>query len=99
VGGFSDGKEQVWIWHNDGQEFYMDKNEVIRFRVESEQFVDQLPIPPHLKNEEVSLQKKPPYALVVRFRSITRAGQEADIWLTGFMPTGWIGIGAMVGGR
>lgn len=43
----------------------MDKNEVIRFRVESEQFVDQLPIPPHLKTEDASLQK-PPYALIVR---------------------------------
>lgn len=62
----SDGKEQVWIWHNDDQDFYMDKNEVIRFRVEGEVFVDQLPVPPHLKGEESSLHNKPPYAITVR---------------------------------
>lgn len=44
----------------------MDKNEVIRFRVEGEVFVDQLPVPPHLKGEESSLHNKPPYAITVR---------------------------------
>jgi len=43
----------------------MDKNEVIRFRVEGEVFVDQLPVPPHLKGEESSLHNKPPYAITV----------------------------------
>ncbi|CAZ85061.1 unnamed protein product [Tuber melanosporum] len=64
-----DGKEQVWIWRNDDQDFYMDKNEVIRFRVEGEVFVDQLPVPPHLKGEESSLHNKPPYAITVGFSS------------------------------
>ncbi|PWW79263.1 hypothetical protein C7212DRAFT_340169 [Tuber magnatum] len=69
-----DGKEQVWIWHNDDQDFYMDKNEVIRFRVEGEVFVDQLPVPPHLKGEESSLHNKPPYA-------ITASCQQAGLGL------------------
>jgi len=54
----------------------MDKNEVIRFRVESEQFVDQLPIPPHLKSEDASLQK-PPYALIA---SCQQAGMGLVQW-------------------
>ncbi|RPB02305.1 hypothetical protein L873DRAFT_449717 [Choiromyces venosus 120613-1] len=69
-----DGKEQVWIWRNDDQDFYMDKNELIRFRVEGEVFVDQLPVPPHLKGEESSLHKKPPYA-------ITASCQQAGLGL------------------
>ncbi|KAI5850418.1 RNA polymerase III subunit Rpc25-domain-containing protein [Morchella snyderi] len=72
-----DGKEQVWIWNNDGQEFYMDKNELIRFRIEEEQFVDQLPIPPHLKNDEASLHKKPPYSLTA---SCQQAGMGLLQW-------------------
>ncbi|PUU82197.1 RNA polymerase III subunit Rpc25-domain-containing protein [Tuber borchii] len=69
-----DGKEQVWIWRDDGQDFYMDKNELIRFRVEGEVFVDQLPVPPHLKGEESSLHNKPPYA-------ITASCQQAGLGL------------------
>lgn len=55
----------------------MDKNELIRFRIEEEKFVDQLPIPPHLKNEEASLHKKPPYALTA---SCQQAGMGLVQW-------------------
>lgn len=60
-----DVKENVWIWNNDGNDFYMDKNEVIRFRVEEEAFEDQLPVPPHLREEMAEVEIKPPYRLIV----------------------------------
>jgi len=60
-----DLKENVWIWDNDGNEFYMDKNELIRFRVEEEAFEDQLPIPPHLQDDRMEIERKPPYRIVV----------------------------------
>jgi hypothetical protein len=62
-----DVKENVWIWNNDGNEFYMDKNEVIRFRVEEEAFEDQLPVPPHLQDDRLEEERKPPYRIVVSF--------------------------------
>jgi DNA-directed RNA polymerase III subunit RPC8 len=42
----SDHLEQVWIWNNEGEAYYMDKNEEIRFRVEDEKFRDQTPRAP-----------------------------------------------------
>jgi len=41
-----DIKENVWIWHNEGTELYMDKGELIRFKVENEKFTDQTPVAP-----------------------------------------------------
>lgn len=60
-----DVKENVWIWNNDGNEFYMDKNELIRFRIEEEAFEDQLPIPPHLQDDRMEVERKPPYRIIV----------------------------------
>lgn len=61
----SDVKENVWIWNNDGNDFYMDKNETIRFRIEEEAFEDQLPIPPHMQDDRMEAERKPPYRLIV----------------------------------
>lgn len=58
-------KENVWIWNNDDNPFYMDKNELIRFRVEEEVFEDQLPLPPHLLKDRVEAEIKPPYKIIV----------------------------------
>ncbi|KAA8896297.1 RNA polymerase III subunit Rpc25-domain-containing protein [Sphaerosporella brunnea] len=60
-----DVKENVWVWNNDGNQFYMDKNEVIRFRVEEEAFEDQLPVPPHLLEGSREVERKPPYRIIV----------------------------------
>jgi len=35
--------EQVWVWMYDENEMFMDLEETIRFRVESEQFFDTSP--------------------------------------------------------
>lgn len=72
-----DVKENVWIWNNDGNEFYMDKNEVIRFRVEEEAFEDQLPVPPHLQDDRLEEERKPPYRIVA---SAQQAGMGLVAW-------------------
>lgn len=72
-----DVKENVWIWNNEGNEFYMDKNEVIRFRVEEEAFEDQLPIPPHLQEDRMEMERKPPYAIIA---SVQQAGMGLTSW-------------------
>jgi len=72
-----DIKENVWIWNNDGNEFYMDKNEIIRFRVEEEAFEDQLPIPPHLQDDRMEVERKPPYKIIA---SAQQAGMGLVAW-------------------
>jgi DNA-directed RNA polymerase III subunit RPC8 len=61
-----DLKENVWIWNNDGNQFYMDKNELIRFRIEDEMFEDQLPVTPHVQIDCMEIERKPPYRVIVR---------------------------------
>ncbi|KAF8468960.1 DNA-directed rna polymerase III 25 kd polypeptide [Kalaharituber pfeilii] len=69
-----DIKENVWIWHNEGTELYMDKGEVIRFKVENEKFTDQTPVNPQTavakvdtpgggETAAVELHKDPPYQI------------------------------------
>ncbi|KAF8426337.1 RNA polymerase III subunit Rpc25-domain-containing protein [Tirmania nivea] len=60
-----DIKENVWIWHSEGTELYMDKGEVIRFKVENEKFTDQTPVNPMAAKAEVvaELHKEPPYQI------------------------------------
>jgi len=50
----SDIKENVWVWHSEGTELYMDKGEVIRFKVENEKFTDQTPVNPMAAQVEVA---------------------------------------------
>ncbi|KAF8248720.1 hypothetical protein K440DRAFT_649790 [Wilcoxina mikolae CBS 423.85] len=64
-----DLKENVWIWVNDGNQFYMDKNELIRFRIEDEVFEEQLPVTPHIENDHMEIERKPPYRVIVRTNS------------------------------
>ena len=50
----SDIKENVWVWHSEGTELYMDKGEIIRFKVENEKFTDQTPVNPMAAKAEIS---------------------------------------------
>lgn len=38
-----DDAEQTWVWHTDDSDLYLDNDEVIRFRVEEEIFIDCTP--------------------------------------------------------
>ncbi|KAJ5337682.1 hypothetical protein N7452_004410 [Penicillium brevicompactum] len=56
--------EQVWIWENDeGSEFFFDVGEVVRFRVEAEEWHDQVPNAPEL-GDETPQERRPPYSIL-----------------------------------
>jgi len=66
-------EEQVWVWMYDENEMFMDIDEDIRFRVESEQFFDTSPsVRPRKEGVDTpdlsaNSSKQPPYSLVVCF--------------------------------
>lgn len=61
----SDYADQVWIWENeDGSTFYFDVGEVVRFRVETEEWHDQIPNAPDL-GDSTANERKPPYSIIV----------------------------------
>lgn len=61
----SDYAEQVWIWESEGgTEFFFDVGEVVRFRVESEEWHDQIPNAPDVA-DETPQERRPPYSILV----------------------------------
>ncbi len=65
----SDEKEKTWIWKTEGQTYFLDVDEKIRFRVEDELFNDTKPHGPIDTFKDPQLEddqkdKVPPYALV-----------------------------------
>jgi DNA-directed RNA polymerase III subunit RPC8 len=61
TGNLSNHTDQIWIWVNDGQDFYYDSHETVRFRIESETWVDQSPLGPGEKEE--GIERASPYAI------------------------------------
>jgi len=77
-GSYFDHTEQTWVWQSDGELFYFDKNEAVRFRVENERWNDQSPIAPLGTAAERELEvRKSPY------------GIEASMSAAGLGPTMW----------
>ncbi|CAG7949862.1 unnamed protein product [Penicillium nalgiovense] len=59
-----DYAEQVWIWESEGgTEFFFDVGEVVRFRVESEEWHDQIPNAPDVA-DETPQDRRPPYSIL-----------------------------------
>lgn len=56
-------REQAWVWKNGDDDFYIDTNEKIRFRVEQEIFTQQRPKKPSGIEEEV-VHQVPSYSLL-----------------------------------
>ena len=61
----SNVQEQVWTWVNDGDEYFYDKNEWVRVRVEDEQWIDMSPSPPSERGNESIAERKSPYSITV----------------------------------
>ncbi|EZF34894.1 DNA-directed RNA polymerase III polypeptide [Trichophyton interdigitale] len=60
-----DMKDQVWIWDNgEGGIFYFDVGETVRFRVEQEEWHDQVPSAPDLQDGLATPDRKPPYSII-----------------------------------
>lgn len=57
--------DQVWIWENDGNTFYFDIGEIVRFRVEAEEWHDQIPTGPDHPDTVTVSERKPPYSIQV----------------------------------
>ncbi|PGH18474.1 DNA-directed RNA polymerase [Polytolypa hystricis UAMH7299] len=60
-----DYTDQVWIWDNgEGALFYFDIGEIVRFRVEAEEWHDQIPDAPDTQDAVAGTERKPPYSLI-----------------------------------
>jgi DNA-directed RNA polymerase III subunit RPC8 len=71
----SDEGEQVYIWRNEDTELYFDKGDIVRFRVESEEWHDQSLLAPPAKGDTTSeIEKKVPYSIVVSTRASSVTG-------------------------
>ena len=62
----SNAAEQCWIWKNDGQEYFYDKHEWVRVRVEQEHWHDQSPVAPSAREAMFVQERKSPYSVTVR---------------------------------
>jgi DNA-directed RNA polymerase III subunit RPC8 len=59
-----DHNEQVWVWQSGDDMLYLDKNELVRFRIEEEEFIDNTPLNPSLRDSVVDADRNPPYRLI-----------------------------------
>lgn len=92
----SDPAEQVWIWENDeGSEFFFDVGEVVRFRVEAEEWHDQVPNAPEL-GDETPQERKPPYSILV---SSVSPFSKSRILTFSRARCKWVEQGRLHGGR
>lgn len=89
----SDYGEQVWIWVNeDGDNFYFDVGEIVRFRIESEEWHDHVPNVPD--GDGAAPDRRPPYSLVVCPSLLRSVAVIADIsqgsmQMAGLGPISW----------
>lgn len=67
--------ENVWVWDTDSAELFFDVEEVVRFRVESEQWEDQSPQHPLRRDENE--ERNSPYRIV---GSMSQAGLGPLLW-------------------
>ena len=53
------------MWNNDGAEYFYDRNEWVRIRIEQEHWHDQSPTSPFEREAETVTERKSPYSIVV----------------------------------
>lgn len=91
----SDYADQVWIWENEGSSFYFDIGEVVRFRVEMEEWHDQIPNAPDL-GDGTGMERKAPYSIIV---SVVVVWMLESAWVNlflGIYADGWLGADIVV---
>lgn len=95
----SDYADQVWIWDSeDGSSFYFDVGEIVRLRVEMEEWHDQIPNAPD-PGDGSTTERKPPYSIIVGipllpFLSFQRGLRmltvvQGSMQMAGLGPTSW----------
>ena len=65
----SNVQERVWVWYSEGDEYFYDKSEWVRIRVEEEHWNDLSPVTPPESGTTSNGERKSPYSLVVSVRS------------------------------
>lgn len=56
----------MWVWESDGGDVYFDIGEIVRLRVEDEEWHDQIPNAPEQADGTTLLSdRKPPYTITV----------------------------------
>ncbi|KAI4259690.1 MAG: hypothetical protein LQ352_000623 [Teloschistes flavicans] len=58
-------QEQCWVWSNEGQEYFYDKTDWVRFRVEQEHWTDLAPVAPSERDTAAMDERKSPYSITV----------------------------------
>ncbi|KAL9585666.1 MAG: hypothetical protein Q9212_001403 [Teloschistes hypoglaucus] len=61
--------EQCWIWSNEGQEYFYDKTEWVRFRVEQEHWTDLAPVAPSERDSAAMAERKSPYSITPQWNA------------------------------
>lgn len=62
-GSFFNAQEQCWVWPNEGQEYFYDKHEWVRVRVEQEHWHDASPLSPSERQIISAVERKSPYSI------------------------------------
>lgn len=74
----SDVNEQVWVWDNDGAEYYYDKQDWVRLRIEVEEWHDLSPVAPGDREAVANAERKSPYSITVS--GVERQSRSAMAW-------------------
>ena len=69
-GSFFNVQEQCWVWPNEGQEYFYDKHEWVRVRVEQESWHDASPLSPSERQHLSTVERKSPYSITVSHHGI-----------------------------
>ncbi|MCJ1324044.1 DNA-directed RNA polymerase III subunit rpc25 [Thelotrema lepadinum] len=70
-------KDQCWIWSDEGQDFYFDKAEWVRVRIESEHWHDTAPVEPAKRDETATSERRSPYSITA---SMSESGLGCVSW-------------------
>ncbi|MCJ1254457.1 DNA-directed RNA polymerase III subunit rpc25 [Lignoscripta atroalba] len=82
--------EQCWVWKNEGQEYFYDKHEWVRVRVEQEHWHDQSPVAPSEREAMSAQERKSPYSITVR--GFTPGKEKLELTVIGIDDA--VGIGS-----
>jgi len=62
---YSNAQEQCWVWNNEGTEYFYDKHEWVRVRVEQEHWHDQSPVAPAERESAAAQERISPFSITV----------------------------------
>lgn len=80
----SEESEQVYIWRNDDSDLYFDKGDIVRFRVEGEEWHDQSVLAPPAKGDTTSeMERKVPYSIVVSTLFVLLRSMACGLFVVG----------------